>query len=129
MADNLFTPLDVFEVLKQLSHPTYIDIMAHEYCCICKVPMNGTYENWKKPDNKCKNLYENIPCSDDSRVILFEASDGADYITANYVYKCIISDEKMYNNGATDGKHLEQLLEHGEYECVEERRRLVRTPV
>ncbi|KAG8039250.1 hypothetical protein G9C98_003557 [Cotesia typhae] len=85
MTIDFFTPFQEFEFLNRATWPNYIDIMAYEYSCICQVPLNGTYENWKKPKNKKKNVFGNIPCWDDSRVVLHQTNDGSDYINANYI--------------------------------------------
>ncbi|CAH2101441.1 unnamed protein product [Euphydryas editha] len=85
MNTNLFAPLKDTEFVIRSTHPKYTDIIADEYFRICQEPIKGTYENWKKPKNKNKNLFGNIPCWDNSRVVLHQTSDGADYINGNYV--------------------------------------------
>ncbi|AEE09507.1 protein tyrosine phosphatase [Cotesia vestalis bracovirus] len=85
MATDLSTSFKDSEFLNRSTDPKYIDIMADEYSCICRVPINGTYENWKKPKNKKKNVFGSIPCWDESHVVLHLTSDGANYINANYI--------------------------------------------
>ncbi|CAG17386.1 PTPM [Bracoviriform congregatae] len=85
MNTDLFAPFQNFEFLARSTHPKYTDVIADEYSRICQEPLNGTYENWKKPKNKNKNLFRNIPCWDNSRVVLHQTNDGADYINGNYV--------------------------------------------
>ncbi|CAG4969493.1 unnamed protein product [Colias eurytheme] len=64
MATNLSTPLRDLEFVLRSTHPEYTDLIAQEYFSICEVPVNGTFKNWKKPENKNKNRFENIPCWD-----------------------------------------------------------------
>lgn len=60
-------------------------MIVEEHSSILAVPMNGTCDEFRKPENKNKNLCLDFPCWDISRVILFHSSDGSDYINANYI--------------------------------------------
>nr|ACE75168.1 protein tyrosine phosphatase [Glyptapanteles flavicoxis] len=103
MATNCISTYGAAEFLQRVTHPECIDIISHEYASVFSVPIIGTYENFKKPKNKNKNRFWNIPCWDDTRVILFETNDGADYINANYINgfdlkrKFIATEQPMVN--------------------------------
>ncbi|CAG4969487.1 unnamed protein product [Colias eurytheme] len=49
----------------------------------------GACENFMKPTNQNRNHFKQYPYLDDSRVVLSQTNDGADYINANYEDKIV----------------------------------------
>lgn len=65
-----FETLTISEFLKKVKQPNFTDLVFQEFKQLATVPLKGTAHNFFKAENFEKNRSKNIPCRDDSRVIL-----------------------------------------------------------
>nr|ACE75205.1 protein tyrosine phosphatase [Glyptapanteles flavicoxis] len=105
MENSCSKTLNASELLEMTNHPKFCKLVRQEHVEVLEVPLMGSTFQSSREENSKKNRYCNIPCWDDSRVIInsrdsltFDQKDwdssqivitseeiGSTYIHANYV--------------------------------------------